>query len=65
MGKGIGQIHVRGRRNAIEVDGMGQTPRGQRFIRSKSTLKVKSFADKDFKTELATAIAKMYQEDSA
>lgn len=56
MTKGVGQIHVRLVRGHMRVIAMGQTPRGQRYIKQEVAMKAKTPADPEFKTELATAV---------
>lgn len=59
MVAGIGTVVVRRQRGKLTVQGMGQTPRGQRFIRSAAEINVKQMSDPDFKDELATAVGKL------
>ena len=59
MAKGIAQIHVRPSRGKMTVTGMGQTNRGQRYIKKDEPLEVKQIGDKKFKEELATAVEKL------
>jgi len=56
MAKGIGQVHCRESRKRMNVIAMGQTARGQRYIKKGITLKAKKPSDPDFKQELAAAI---------
>ena len=59
MTTGIAQIHARVTKGHVIVLGMGQTPRGQRYIKNSETLSATSFEDKNFKAELATAVEKL------
>lgn len=62
MAKGIGTVQIRRQRGKLVVQGLGQTPRGQRFIRSTEDLKAPTMASKDFKDEVSVAITKMLGE---
>lgn len=59
MAAGIGQVHVRVHKGHVELQGMGQTPKGQRYIKKAEELEAAKFADPKFKGELATAVAKL------
>lgn len=65
MSKGIASVHVRRQRGRLVVQGQGQTPRGQRFIRDTKELRVQKVSDKDFKTEMATAVDEIFAESLA
>lgn len=56
MAHGIGTIEVKNRKGHPTVLGLGKTPRGQKFIRTRTALKVTSMSDPDFKKELAAAV---------
>ncbi len=56
MGKGIAAIHVRRSHKKVIVQAIGQTPRGQSYLKQAVTLDVRSIADENFKVELAAAI---------
>lgn len=56
MTKGIGQVHCRGTRKRMNVIAMGQTAKGQRYIKKVLPLKAKKPSDPAFKQELAAAI---------
>lgn len=60
MAAGIGTIQVKRERRTLVVQGLGQTPRGQKFIRQTIDLKCKSTADPAFKANLRTAVAEMF-----
>lgn len=62
MANKIGQVHVKRERGKLTVIGMGQTPRGQRFIKERVVLNALDTQDPDFKTELAAAVKKMLPE---
>jgi len=59
MANGIGTVVVRRQRGKLTVQGLGQTPRGQRFIRSAVELDVDQVRDPEFKDEMATAVEKL------
>jgi len=56
----FGQVHVKRQRDALTVQAMGQTPRGTRFIRKAEPLPNAKMGTPEFKRELATALAKLY-----
>lgn len=60
MTVGIAQIHVKRQRGKLVVQGMGQTPRGQKYIKRSEDIAAPKMTDKEFKAELATAVAKLY-----
>lgn len=62
MSIGIGTVEVRSSHGKLVVQGLGRTPRGQKFIRNKEALGVKSPGDPLFKSELAAAVRKMFAE---
>lgn len=64
MAVGIGTIQVKRERGKLVVQGLGKTPRGQKFIKDTEVLGVKSPADPDFKTQLGAAVSKMLAESS-
>lgn len=59
MPKGIAHIQVRKRRGHMIVSGFGQTSKGQKYVKETVTLKATSPQDKEFKSELAAAVAKI------
>lgn len=59
MGNGIGTVEVKRVRDHMVIQGLGQTPRGQNFIRSKEVLETGNMASKDFKAQLEAGIRKM------
>lgn len=56
MGKGIAAIHVRRTHKRVIVQAVGQTPRGQSYLKQAVALKVKFIGDENFKIELAAAV---------
>ncbi len=62
MGIGIGTVEVKKSRGEMVVQGLGQSPRGTKFVKDREELGVKSSADPQFKTKLAAAITKMFTE---
>lgn len=65
MGHGISTVQVKRSKGILVVQGLGKTPRGQKFIRGLVPLKVKSMSDPEFKSELAAAVEKLYAEAAA
>lgn len=59
MANGIGQVHVRMQHGKVTVQGMGQTPRGQRYLKSNIPLEAPRLGSKKFKTQLAVAVKEM------
>ena len=59
MGKGIAQIHVRKMKGHMTVFAMGQTPRGQKYIKSSVPLSAIAPNDKNLKGEIASAVEEM------
>lgn len=55
-----GQVHVKRQRGKLVVIGFGQTPRGQKFIRKVEPVDAPRTADKNFKDDLTTAVAKLF-----
>lgn len=60
MANGITSIEVRKQRGKVQVLGMAQTPKGQKYIRDRVELEVKDSRDPKFKSEMAAAITQMY-----
>ncbi len=65
MASGFGTIQVKISRGTLTVQGMGETPRGQRYIRQSERLKASRISDPQFKSEMAAAIAKLFDQSSA
>lgn len=59
MANRIGAVHLRKQRGELAVYGLGQTPRGQTFIRKVVPIKATKMDDPKFKDELATAVEQM------
>jgi len=53
------QIIIKKTRGKIAVQAMGQTPRGQAYIKAATLLNVTSITDPKFKKEMAAAVAKL------
>lgn len=51
-----GQIEVRRSRGRLVVNGLGKTPRGQKFIAQQVKLESTSMDDPEFKDEMAAAV---------
>lgn len=64
MASGIGQVEVRRSRGKLVVRGLGQTPRGQKFIKHSVELSAKSTADPAFKSELKAVVTEMFAQGS-
>ena len=62
MGHGIAAVQVKRSQGILVVQGLGKTPRGQKFLRGVVPLQVKSMSDPEFKSQLAAAIEKLYAE---
>jgi hypothetical protein len=56
MGNGIAAIHLRKSHGILVVQAMGQTGRGQRFLKQAVELQAKDPKDPQFKTQLAAAV---------
>lgn len=56
MASGIGTVEIRRDHGALVVQGLGKTPRGQKFIRAQEALGVKKMSDPDFKGKLKSAV---------
>lgn len=56
MSYGIGTVHIRMQRGELVVQGDGQTPRGQRYIKRTVELGVPSMASPGFKSALAAKV---------
>lgn len=59
MGYGIGTIEVKRTRDQMVIYGLGQTGRGQKYIKAKEVLGVKSMADPQFKAQLEAGMKKI------
>ena len=59
MAKGIAQVHVRKTKGHMTVIAMGQTPRGQKYIKSSVPLSAIAPNDKNLKGEIASAVEEM------
>lgn len=59
MAHGIATIHVRTRQKHVHVVGFGKTNRGTKFIAADKELTVTKMASKNFKNEMAAAVAEM------
>lgn len=62
MSHGIATIHVRRQRKKMTVTGMGQTNRGQKYIKETVELLAPEPSDKNFKKELAAAVFELLGE---
>lgn len=62
MPAGIGTVEVKKQRGKIVVNGLGQTPRGQNFIRKQKALGVARISDPKFKSEMAAAVTELLSE---
>jgi hypothetical protein len=62
MARGIATVEVKRSHGKMIVQGLGRTPRGQKFIRYTTGLEAKGPTDKLFKTQMAQAISRMFAE---
>lgn len=62
MTNGIGTVEIRRSRGKLVLRGLGQTPRGQKYIKRSVDLGVKNTADPAFKSKLAAAVTEMFAE---
>lgn len=60
MASSYGTIHLKVVNKRLKVIGMGQTPRGQNFIKQVVGMNARSPADPKFKAELATAVDELF-----
>lgn len=65
MTSGIATVHVKKARGKIIVEGEGRTPRGQKYLKGNIPLKASKMSDKDFKSELAAAVAELIPQSSS
>ena len=65
MTVGIAQIHVKRQRGKLVVQGMGQTPKGQKYIKASEELSVSNIGDKDFKAQMSAAVGKLLAEEGS
>lgn len=56
MPTSVASIHVKVQGKKLTVLGMGQTNRGQKYIKKAIPIKVAKMSDEQFKTELAAAV---------
>lgn len=61
MAKGIAQVVVRRQRGKLNVQGLGQTPRGQSYIKKSVVIEAATMADKNFKAELSDALKELFE----
>lgn len=61
MASGIGTVEVKRTHGKLTVQGLGQTPRGQRYIKKAIPLKAQDPSDPKFKEELAAAVEKLFE----
>lgn len=63
MTSGISAIHVKRQRGKVVVLAMGQTPRGQRYLKHMGVLKEELLTDSSLKTSLKIAIDEIMAEE--
>lgn len=56
----FGQVEVRKQRGKWIVQGMGQTNRGQKFIKKQSEIKATDPHDPKFKAAMAAAVVQLF-----
>lgn len=59
MANGIGTIQVKRERGKLVVQGLGRTPRGQKYIKATIPIPAPTMAAKEFKAELTQAVTEM------
>lgn len=64
MSNGIGTVEVKRSRGKLVVQGLGRTARGTKFIRTTTELKAAKLSDKNFKSEMATAVDQMLAQEA-
>lgn len=57
-------VEIRKKRAGLLLQGIGRTPRGQKFLIAEEALKEKSSKEKDFKGDVKTAVKKMFDAQS-
>lgn len=65
MASGISAIHVKRQQGKMMVLAMGQTPRGQRYLKDLAVLKEEQLSDSNFKASLGIAINEIMAEDGS
>lgn len=60
MANGIASIEVKAKRGKITVIGMGQSVKGQKYIKDQKELTVHKTSDPKFKGELRTAVTEIF-----
>ena len=59
MSAGIGTIEVKKKGKTLVIQGLGRTPRGQKYIKKHVPMNAKSTKDPGFKDEMSTILEKM------
>lgn len=59
----VGQVHVKRQRGVLVVQGMGQTPRGQKYVKKTVEIDAGKVTDKDFKGKQAAAVAELFESE--
>lgn len=62
MAAGIGTVQVKRERGKLVVQGLGKTPRGQKFIKDTVELDAAHMSDPAFKSDLAKAVTEIFTE---
>lgn len=57
-------VEIRKKRHGLILQGIGRTPRGQKFLIAEVALKEKSSKEKDFKGDVKTAVNKMLDDQA-
>lgn len=65
MASGIGTIQVKRERGKLVLQGLGKTPRGQKFIRDTEPLSAKNMDSPSFKADLSDAVKDMLDHQTA
>lgn len=61
MAVGIGRVEVKSTRGKLELQGLGQTPKGQKFVRKTVPINSKGPSEKGFKNALELAVKELLE----
>lgn len=60
MAKGIAQVQVKRQRGKLNVQALGETPRGQRYLKKSIAIDAPKMGDKKFKEQLPAAVEALF-----
>lgn len=63
MANGIGTVQVKRERGKLVVQGLGATPRGQKYVKENVVLVAPHMSSPNFKGQLSTAVKQMLPEE--